>query len=78
MRGERGGESKRGQSERALSIYSPCAQSEGRLLFKSTFGVYDFVLQYTGCRSEDAGTERIHATQIIHPVGSKMGHYWEN
>lgn len=45
------------ESERALSIYSLCARRGERLLFESTLGAYDFVLQYTGCRSKDGETE---------------------
>ena len=42
------------ESERALSIFSACARRGGRLLFESTLGADDFVLQHTGCRSKDA------------------------
>lgn len=51
------GESERGQSERALSIYSLCAQRGGKLLFESTHGAYDFGVQCTGCSSKDERTE---------------------
>lgn len=56
------------QSERALSIYSPCAQRGGKLLFESTHGADDFVVQCTGLKDERTETCNEHVTRELCPV----------
>lgn len=53
------------QSERALSIYSPCAQRGGKLLFESTHGADDFVVRCIGSKDERTETYSEHVTRGV-------------